>query len=92
MARVFIPFNLRKHTGDVDQLDVPGATLGRVIDNLEERFPGIKEHLVEDGRLKPGVSAVCGHAATRRGSHAAAAGRHGGPLRPCHLRRRLEGV
>ena len=67
MARVFIPFNLRKHTGDVDQLDVPGATLGRVIDNLEERFPGIKEHLVEDGRLKPGVSAVCGHAATRRG-------------------------
>ncbi len=67
MARVFIPFNLRKYAGDVGQVDVPGATLGKLIDNLEELFPGIKEQLVEDGRLKPGVSAVCGHAATRRG-------------------------
>ncbi len=67
MARVFIPFNLRKYAVDVDQVDVHGSTLGKLIDNLEELFPGIKEQLVEDGRLKPGVSAVCGHAATRRG-------------------------
>ncbi len=67
MAQVFIPFNLRRHTDGVTEVAIPGRTLGQVIDNLEERFPGIKESLVEDGRLKPGVSAVCGHAATRRG-------------------------
>ncbi len=67
MAQVFIPFNLRKHTEGVTELGVPGKTLGQVIDNLEKKFPGIKESLVEDGKLKPGVSAVCGHAATRRG-------------------------
>ena len=67
MAQVFIPFNLRKHTDGVTEVAIPGRTLGQVINNLEERFPGIKESLVEDGRLKPGVSAVCGHAATRRG-------------------------
>ncbi len=45
----------------------PGATLGELIDNLEAAHPGIKAQLVEDGRMKPGVAAVCGHAETRQG-------------------------
>lgn len=67
MARVFIPYNLRKYTDGESEVDMPGATLGKLIDNLEEAYPGISDHLLQDGRLKPGLAAVCGHAATRQG-------------------------
>lgn len=67
MAKVFVSYALRKYTGGNGQVDMPGATLGVVIDNLEAAFPGISEHLLQDGRLKPGLAAVCGHAATRQG-------------------------
>ena len=39
-----------------DQLDVPGATIREVIDNLERECPGIKERLCADGRIKPGIA------------------------------------
>lgn len=67
MAKVFVPYALRKYTGGNGQVDMPGATLGVLIQNLEAAFPGISEHLLQDGRLKPGLAAVCGHAATRQG-------------------------
>ncbi len=67
MAHVFLPFALRKFTGGNGQVKMPGATLGELIDNLEAAHPGIKAQLVEDGRMKPGVAAVCGHAETRQG-------------------------
>ena len=36
------------------ELDVPGATLGEMVNNLEATFPGITDHLLQDGRLKTG--------------------------------------
>ena len=67
MAKVFVSYALRKFTGGNGQVEMPGATLGVLIENLETAFPGISEHLLQDGRLKPGLAAVCGHAATRQG-------------------------
>jgi molybdopterin synthase sulfur carrier subunit len=67
MAKVFVPYNLRKLTDGATQVDVPGATLGDLVANLEAKFPGFGEYVLEDGRLKPGLAAVCGHAATRQG-------------------------
>ena len=67
MAQVFLPFNLRRYADGNVQIDVPGATLGDVVGNLEARYPGISEYILEDGRLKPGLAAVVGHAATRQG-------------------------
>ena len=67
MAKVFLPFTLRKLAGGQTQVDIPGATLGEVVDNLEARFPGVKNQLLEDGKIKPGMAAVCGHAPTRQG-------------------------
>ena len=67
MAKVFVPYTLRKLTGGESQVDMPGETLGKLIENLEAAYPGISEHLLQDGRLKPGLAAVCGHAATRQG-------------------------
>jgi molybdopterin synthase sulfur carrier subunit len=67
MAKVFVSYALRKYTGGNGQVEMPGKTLGVLIDNLDAAFPGISKHLLQDGRLKPGLAAVCGHAATRQG-------------------------
>ncbi len=67
MAKVFVPYNLRKLTGGESEVEMPGATLGKLIENLEASYPGFSDTLLKDGRLKPGLAAVCGHAATRQG-------------------------
>ena len=67
MAKVFLPYELRWFADGKGELDVPGATLGEMVNNLEATFPGITDHLLQDGRLKPGLAAVVGYAATRQG-------------------------
>ncbi len=67
MARVFVPYALRKYADGADRVDMPADTLGELIDNLEAAYPGMKHHLIVDGTLKPGLAAVIGHTATRRG-------------------------
>jgi molybdopterin synthase sulfur carrier subunit len=56
LATVFIPSALRQTAGGASQVSVPGATVREVIRNLEERHPGLKTHLVENGKLKPNIS------------------------------------
>ena len=61
MAHVFFPTPLRGLAGGVPDADVPGGTLRELINNLAERFPGMRERLIdsEDGdRLIPGLAAV----------------------------------
>ena len=67
MPQVFLPYDLRRYTDGKGQVEVPGATLGQLVNNLESTYPGITEHILEDGRLKPGLAAVVGHVATRQG-------------------------
>lgn len=45
---VRIPTPLRKFTGDQADVDVQGATVGEVIDNLEAQHSGIKERMVDE--------------------------------------------
>lgn len=45
---VRIPTPLRKFTGDQADVEVQGATVGEVIDNLEARHSGIKERMVDE--------------------------------------------
>ena len=54
MPTVVIPPLMRKFTGGEENITLPGATVREVIDNLESRYPGIKERLCEEDRLKPG--------------------------------------
>lgn len=56
MATVYLPTMLRPLAGGRDSVTVEGATVRQVIDNLEKECPGIKERLVENGRLKPNIS------------------------------------
>jgi len=56
MAIVFISAMLQPLTGGVSQVRVAGRTIRTVINNLEERFPGIKERLLQDDDLRPDVA------------------------------------
>ena len=67
MARVFIPPPLRKLADGMTDVRVPGATLKELIDNLESRYPGMRQYLMEEDHLVPGLAAVVDGEATMEG-------------------------
>jgi len=56
MATVFIPSLLRHLTHGQETIQVPGTSVGQIIDHLDTQFPGIKDRLVQGGELRPGVA------------------------------------
>ena len=56
---------MRKFTDGEDNVALPGATVREVIDNLESRYPGMKERLCEEDRLKPGIAVYINGLLTR---------------------------
>jgi sulfur-carrier protein len=53
MATVWIPSLLRPLCGGAHTVEAVGANLGAVIDDLEARFPGMRERLLDGGRIRP---------------------------------------
>jgi molybdopterin synthase sulfur carrier subunit len=49
---VRIPTILRSYTGGAKVVDGAGGSLDELIDDLESRFPGLRDRLVEDGALR----------------------------------------
>jgi len=58
MPVVWIPALMRDLTGGLSQVDAPGTTVREVIETLEDRFPGVKERLIEDNRLRPTITVI----------------------------------
>ena len=59
MATVFIPSLLEGLTGGARTAEVSGRNLRQVINALDERYPGMKERLLdEDGALIPEILAA----------------------------------
>ncbi|MCY4392033.1 MAG: MoaD/ThiS family protein [Chloroflexi bacterium] len=59
MATVFIPALLEGLTGGARTVEVSGRNLRQVINALDERYPGMKERLLdEDGALIPEIMAA----------------------------------
>ncbi len=59
MATVFVPSLLEGLTGGARIVAVSGTNLRQVIDALDERFPGMKERLLdEEGLLIPEIMAA----------------------------------
>jgi molybdopterin synthase sulfur carrier subunit len=56
MATVVIPALLRKYTEGKDRVIANGRNVGQVIDDLERQYPGVREHVIEDGEVKPSVA------------------------------------
>ena len=56
MVTVFIPGPMRSFSDGRDRVEVEGRNLRQVIDRLDEACPGIKEQLVQDGDIRPGLA------------------------------------
>jgi molybdopterin synthase sulfur carrier subunit len=56
MATVFIPSLMQKLTDGQTQVEIEGATVRQLITELESQFPGIRDRLVEDNRIKGNIS------------------------------------
>ncbi|HXH13344.1 MAG TPA: MoaD/ThiS family protein [Alphaproteobacteria bacterium] len=56
MAVVWIPALLQGLTGGEEKVVVAGKTVGELIDQLEARYPGVKERLVEGGEIRPHIA------------------------------------
>lgn len=52
-VRVRIPTPLRRFTAGAEEVGVSGSTITTVVDDLERKYPGIKERLCdEQGRVR----------------------------------------
>ena len=56
MATVYIPSLMQKLTDGKAQVEIEGATVRQLIVELESQFPGIRDRLVEDNRIKGNIS------------------------------------
>ena len=56
MATVFIPTLMQKLTSGQARVDVQGATVREIVDNLELIYPGMKDRLVDRYKIKPNIS------------------------------------
>jgi sulfur-carrier protein len=67
MPTVFIPALLRDMTHGQESLTVSGATVGQVIEALEQAFPGMRDRLCKDATLRPGIAVVVDNQISRQG-------------------------
>lgn len=51
--RVRVPTPLRKFTSGADEVDAQGSSVAAVVDDLEKKFPGIKERICDEtGKIR----------------------------------------
>lgn len=48
MPSIRIPTPLRKLTNDLEEVQAAGGTIGEVIANLDQAFPGLKERICDE--------------------------------------------
>ena len=56
MATVWVPTLIQQLTGGAQQVTVEGATVRALIDELEDRFPGVRARLCNGETLKPSIA------------------------------------
>jgi molybdopterin converting factor small subunit len=60
MPLVRIPPTLRTEVGGVRELEAQGETVGEVIDDLVDRYPPLRDQLLQDERLASFVNVFLG--------------------------------
>ncbi len=56
MATVFIPSLMQNLTEGKSKVQIEGSSVRRLIENLEAAYPGFKDRLTENDRVKPNIS------------------------------------
>ena len=56
MATVYIPSLMQKLTDGRAKVEISGSTVRQIVDNLEKHYPGMKERLVQENRIKGNIS------------------------------------
>ena len=56
MATVYIPSLMQKLSDGKSKVEIEGASVRQIVNNLEAQYPGFKERLVDDGRIKGNIS------------------------------------
>ena len=65
MPTVVIPALLRKFTGGIERVDVPGKSIRELVRNLGDQFPGLDQQLLQDGDIRPSIAvSIDGEVAT----------------------------
>ena len=67
MATVHIPSLMQKMTDGKQTVEVEGSTVRRIINNLDEAYPGMKERLVANNKVKPNISVAVDGVVTAMG-------------------------
>ncbi len=67
MVTVFIPTMLQTMTGGVKQVDLVAENVRQVIDRLDQLFPGMKDRLVVEGRIRPSLAVAIDGEVARMG-------------------------
>jgi molybdopterin synthase sulfur carrier subunit len=56
MALVFIPSMMQNLTDGVTEVQISGRTVRDIIEQLEAKFPGFKDRLLQDGDIRPDIA------------------------------------
>ena len=64
---MFIPTMLQPMTDGIKQVDVEAANVRQVIDGLERLYPGMKDRLVAEGRIRPNLAVAIDGEVARMG-------------------------
>jgi len=67
MIKVFLPYRTRKLFDLPVEVSAEGNNLRNLIEFLDKKYPGLKQELVDEEKLKPTISAVIDGRTTRLG-------------------------
>jgi len=58
MPEVWMSPRMQRLSGGKAQVQIEGATIRQVVNNLEKEYPGIKDELCEDDDINPAIAVV----------------------------------
>ena len=67
MPVVYIPTLMRDLTKGAEKVEVAGATLRQVVNNLDAAYPGAKARLCKEDRIRPDIAVAVDGEITRLG-------------------------
>jgi len=70
MPKINFTYALKRFYPDLERLDITAKNVSEVIQNLDQRYPGLKDYLVdEQGRLRQHVNIFIGDRLIRDKEH-----------------------